>query len=189
MLHACIDIGSNTTRLLVADATDGHLKEALQQRTFTRISEGRKRDDPIGAAKIAEVAGVVATQVRVAKQMGAAGLRAVATAAIRQAANGTELIEAIHDASGVAVDVLGGDEEARLAFLGATTTLGHIPQGEVAVVFVGGGSSEVAFARLEDGVRWRASFRVGWGSVVAACQHSAPAEIGGVHAVGEHVGG
>src|SRR5438445_3419588 len=86
MLHACIDIGSNTTRLLVAESIDGQLKEALQQRTFTRISEGRKRDDPIGPDKIAEVADVVATQVRVAKQMGAAGLRAVATAAIRQAA-------------------------------------------------------------------------------------------------------
>jgi exopolyphosphatase/guanosine-5'-triphosphate,3'-diphosphate pyrophosphatase len=189
MLHACIDIGSNTTRLLVAEASDGHLKEALQQRTFTRISEGRKRDDPIGPAKIAEVAEVVATQARVAEQMGAAGLRAVATAAIRQAANGAELIEAIHDASGVAVDVLGGDEEARLAFIGATTTLGHVPEGEVAVVDVGGGSSELALGTIEDGVRWSASFRVGSGYLADAYLHSDPPSIGELHAVREHVGG
>ena len=92
MAYACIDIGSNTTRLLVAEAVDGQLRELLQQRTFTRIGKGRRREDRIDDEKIAEVARVVATQVRVAEELGAGELRAVATAAIRQAANGDALV-------------------------------------------------------------------------------------------------
>src|SRR3954464_2965305 len=95
MAYACIDIGSNTTRLLVAEAADGQLRELLQQRAFTRIGKGRKREDAIDDHKIAEVAEVVATQVRVAEELGAPELRAVATAAIRHAANGEALVAAI----------------------------------------------------------------------------------------------
>src|SRR5213083_2779403 len=120
MAYACIDIGSNTTRLLVAEAADGQLRELLQQRTFTRIGKGRKREDRIDDGKIAEVAEVVATQVRVAEELGSRELRAVATAAIRQAANGDELVATIRDVAGVDVHILDGDEEARLAFAGAT---------------------------------------------------------------------
>src|SRR2546421_402431 len=65
MAYACIDIGSNTTRLLVAEAVDGQLRELLQQRTFTRIGKGRRREDPIHEQKIAELAlGTLAGGVR-----------------------------------------------------------------------------------------------------------------------------
>src|SRR5207248_5985173 len=114
MAYACIDIGSNTTRLLVAEAVDGQLRELLQQRTFTRIRKDRRREDAIAEEKIAEVAEVVATQVRVAEELGAREVRAVATAAIRQAPNGDRLVETIRAAAGVDVHILSGDEEARL---------------------------------------------------------------------------
>jgi len=189
MAYACIDIGSNTTRLLVAEAVDGQLRELLQQRTFTRIGKGRRREDRIDDEKIAEVARVVATQVRVAEELGAAELRAVATAAIRHAANGDALVAAIQDAAGVAVRILGGDEEARLAFLGATRTLGHDPHGEVGVVDVGGGSSELALGTLAGGVRWSASFRIGSGYLADAYLRSDPPSIGELNAVRQHVDG
>src|SRR5437763_9406328 len=143
MAYACIDIGSNTTRLLVAESAEGQLRELLQQRAFTRIGKNRRREDAISAEKIAEVADVVATQVRLAQELGALELRAVATAAIRQAPNGDQLVDAIRTAAGVGVHILSGEEEARLAFVGATRTLGHDPDGEVGVVDVGGGSSEL----------------------------------------------
>jgi exopolyphosphatase / guanosine-5'-triphosphate,3'-diphosphate pyrophosphatase len=189
MAYACIDIGSNTTRLLVAEAVDGQLRELLQQRTFTRIGKGRKREDAIDDAKIAEVADVVATQVRVAEELGAAELRAVATAAIRHAANGDALVAAIREAAGVDVHVLGGDEEARLAFVGATRTLGHHAPGDVGVVDVGGGSSELAIGTLADGVRWSASFRIGSGYLADAYLRSDPPSIAELNAVRQHVDG
>src|SRR5215207_1229080 len=130
-LFACIDIGSNTTRLLVAQPADGQLREVMQQRAFTRLGKGLRRDEAIPEDKLDEVARVVATQVRLAEELGASELRAVATAAIRRAGNGGALCAAVRERSGVEVEVLDGDEEARLAFVGATKTLGHQIDGDV----------------------------------------------------------
>lgn len=189
MAFACIDIGSNTTRLLVAEATGSHFKEVLQQRTFTRIARGRGRGDPIAAAKIAEVAEVVATQVRVAEELGARAVRTVATAAIRQAANGDALVRAIRSAAGVEVAVLSGEDEARLAFMGATKTLGHEPEGEVAVVDVGGGSTELALGTTAAGVSWSESFRLGSGYLADAYVRCDPPSAAELNAVRAHVAG
>jgi exopolyphosphatase/guanosine-5'-triphosphate,3'-diphosphate pyrophosphatase len=190
VLYACIDIGSNTTRLLVAEAGGGALREILQQRAFTRISKGRRTQDPISTEKLAEVADVVATMVRLAHELGAGErLRAVATAAIRQAANGEELVRVIRDRAGIEVSVLDGEEEARLAFVGATRTLGHRPEGDVAVADVGGGSSEMAVGTLDGGVSWSASFRIGSGYLADAYLRSDPPSIAELHAVRQHVSG
>jgi exopolyphosphatase / guanosine-5'-triphosphate,3'-diphosphate pyrophosphatase len=185
-LFACIDIGSNTTRLLVAQPAGGQLREVMQQRAFTRLGKGLRRDEAISAGKLDEVAEVVATQVRLAEELGAERLRAVATAVIRRAANGGELCRAVRERSGVDVEILDGDEEARLAFLGATKTLGHPVPGDVVVADVGGGSSELAVGTVADGVRWSASFRVGSGFLADAYLRSDPPSIDELHAVREH---
>ena len=159
MLCACIDIGSNTTRLLVAEVGGGELREVGQQRAFTRI--GSKGE--IGPEKIAEVAAVVASQVRMAREAGAARIRAVATAALRAAPNREDVVASVAGACGIEVDILSGEEEARLAFNGATRTLNHQPLGEVGVVDVGGGSTELVCGTLAGGVTWAESFGVGSG--------------------------
>ncbi len=91
MVCACIDIGSNTTRLLVAEPDGGRIRELLRQRAFTRIGKGLASEDAIPQRKIAEVVDVVGTQVRVARELGSETIRLVATAAIRDAANQEEL--------------------------------------------------------------------------------------------------
>jgi exopolyphosphatase / guanosine-5'-triphosphate,3'-diphosphate pyrophosphatase len=171
VICACIDIGSNTTRLLVAEPDAGQLREVLQQRAFTKL---RTVGGELPAHKVAEVADAVARQVRLARECGAERIRTVATAAVRDATNRAEVVEAIEAAAGVAVDVLSGDDEARLAFAGATRTLSHLPLGEVGVVDVGGGSTELVCGSLADGVRWSASFRVGSGFLVDAYLRSDP---------------
>ena len=188
-LFACIDIGSNTTRLLVAQAAEGQLREVMQQRAFTRLGKGLRRDARIPAGKLDEVAEVVSTQVRLAEELGAQRLRAVATAAIRRAGNGSELCEAVRERSGVEVEILDGDEEARLAFVGATKTLGHPVEGDVVVVDVGGGSTELALGTVAAGARWSASFRVGSGFLADAYLRSDPPSIDELHAVREHAAG
>ena len=185
-LYACIDIGSNTTRLLVAEPGDGQLREVMQQRAFTRLGTGLRRDEAISEVKREEVAEVVATQVRLARELGAESVRAVATAAIRRAPNGPALCETVRERSGVAVEMLDGDEEARLAFVGATRTLGHPVEGEVVVADVGGGSSELVVGTLAGGVRWGASFRVGSAFLADAYLRSDPPSIDELHAVRQH---
>ncbi len=71
MLCGCIDIGTNTTRVLVADARDGGLRELLQRRAFTRIGKGLKEGGEIPRAKIEEVGDVVAELRRLAERAGA----------------------------------------------------------------------------------------------------------------------
>jgi exopolyphosphatase/guanosine-5'-triphosphate,3'-diphosphate pyrophosphatase len=189
MVCACIDIGSNTTRLLVAEPADGRLRELLRQRAFTRVGKGLKANDQIPSKKISEVADVVATQVRVARELGAETIRAVATAAIRDASNQDELLEAIADSSGLEVDVLTDDEEARLAFVGATSALDHPPDGDIAVIDVGGSSSEIALGTIADGVRVSTSFRIGSGFLADAYLRSDPPSIAELQRVRAHVGG
>jgi exopolyphosphatase/guanosine-5'-triphosphate,3'-diphosphate pyrophosphatase len=98
LICACIDIGSNTTRLLVADASDGQLREVVTQRAFTRLGKSLNAGGAIPPAKIAETADVVRTQATVARQVGAERVVAVATAAIRNAPNRDELLSAVEEA-------------------------------------------------------------------------------------------
>jgi exopolyphosphatase / guanosine-5'-triphosphate,3'-diphosphate pyrophosphatase len=172
--RACIDIGSNTTRLLVAECTGDRLLEVHQERSFTRLGQALRNDGVIGPAKVAEVVQVVVAQLQSARDLGAVDVRGVATASIRRAANGSTLISAIAGACGLTVDVLSEEEEARLAFVGAARTLDHAPAGDLGVVDVGGGSSELAVGTAPDNVHWSASFPVGSGEIADACLHSDP---------------
>ena len=188
MLCACIDIGSNTTRVLVADVADGSLREVLQRRAFTRLGKGLKGGE-IPREKIDEVARVVAEQRNLIEQLGADAMRVVATAAIRGAANQDEFAAAMRDDGGVDVEILDGGEEARLAFLGATRTLGQPLDGTVGVVDVGGGSTELAIGTVPEGATWSESFRVGSGLLTDAYRRSDPPSAAELHAMREHAVG
>lgn len=180
MLCAAIDIGSNTTRLLVAEPVEGQLKKAMEQRAYTRINKAIADSGEIPAEKAEEVAEVVATQVRLARELGAEEIRAVATAAMREASNGAAVAEQIGEAAGVPVEILGEDEEGRLSFIGATKTLGHPVEGLVGVVDVGGGSTEIVTGTVPGGVQEVRSWRVGSGVLadeLIASDPPSPAEI------------
>jgi exopolyphosphatase/guanosine-5'-triphosphate,3'-diphosphate pyrophosphatase len=163
MLCGCIDIGTNTTRVLVAEARRGRLTEVLQRRAFTQLGRGLSAGHAIPPERIEITADVVAAQHALATEAGAAAIRTVATAVIRRAANAREFCAAVRRRCGVEVAVLDGDEEARLAFLGATRTLGRELHGRVAVVDVGGGSTEIAVGTQAAGVEWSTSLPFGSG--------------------------
>ena len=165
MRLGCIDIGSNTTRLLVADSDQGRLQWIHQERSFTRLGHELAQRGAIGPAKIAEVVAVVRDQHDSARMHGAADVRAVATEAVRSAANGDELCDAIRRATGLTVEILSAREEARLAFVGVAGTLLETPAGELGVVDVGGGSSELVVGTPPDHVRWWASVPIGSGEL------------------------
>lgn len=185
MLCACIDIGSNTTRLLVAEAGDGGLREVLQQRAFTRL--GGK--DGIGPEKVARCCEAVSTQLKVAEQLGVRRVRVVGTAALRTAPNREDILDAIEEAAGVRVEILSGEDEARYAFRGATHTLGHLPLGDVGVVDVGGGSTEIVVGTLGGGVTWAESFRVGSAYLADHYLHGDPPALAELERVRRHVQG
>jgi exopolyphosphatase/guanosine-5'-triphosphate,3'-diphosphate pyrophosphatase len=187
MLCAAIDIGSNTTRVLVAEPMDGQLKKVMEQRAYTRIS---KAVDEVGAIcpdKVEEVGGLVATQVRLARELGAVEIRAVATAAVREASNGPAVAAAISAAAGVEVEILSGEEEGRLSFIGATKTLGHPAEGQVGVVDVGGGSTEVILGTVPDGVEEVRSWHIGSGVLADELISGDPPSAAEIRRVRDHI--
>jgi exopolyphosphatase/guanosine-5'-triphosphate,3'-diphosphate pyrophosphatase len=161
MRSACIDIGSNTTRLLVAEPNRAGLREVLARRMFVPLIHGPR--GTIDLETVGVLASVVAAHAVTARECGADRVQAVATAAVREAGNRAALCAALEREAGLRVRVLSQDEEARLAFAGATGMLATPPAGTVGVVDVGGGSSELVTGTAAGGVDWYASLRVGSG--------------------------
>ncbi len=180
MLCAAIDIGSNTTRILVAEPRDNQLRKVMEQRAYTRIGQAKDRRGKISQEKITEVAEVVETQVRLAREVGAEAFRAVATAAIREASNGKKVVRQISEQAGIPVSIISEEEEGHLAFLGATKGLGHPVEGRVAVVDVGGGSTEITLGTIPGGAEDVHSWPIGSSSLADETIDSdppSPAEI------------
>jgi exopolyphosphatase / guanosine-5'-triphosphate,3'-diphosphate pyrophosphatase len=188
VLCAAVDIGSNTTRVLVAEPQEGQLRKVMEQRAYTRIDKAAKRKNKITAEKVAELTEVVTTQVRLARELGAEAIRIVATAAIREAKNGEQVAKEIAEAAGAPVEILSEEEEGRLAFLGATKTLGHPVAGEVGVVDVGGGSSEIIVGTVAEGVRAVRSFKIGSGAIAEEFLANDPPSASEIRAVRDYIG-
>jgi exopolyphosphatase/guanosine-5'-triphosphate,3'-diphosphate pyrophosphatase len=151
-------------RLLVAAAGGRRAVEPLASETFmARLGRATGPDGRIDPAKIDEVADVVAAYVEQAAELGVEGVRVLGTAAAREAANGEELAEAIRRRAGVPLEIVDEDEEARLAFVGALSAVEEPWDGDVGVVDVGGGSTEIVVGSLSGGISWARSFRVGSG--------------------------
>jgi exopolyphosphatase/guanosine-5'-triphosphate,3'-diphosphate pyrophosphatase len=185
---ACIDIGSNTTRLLVAEPSrGGRLREVHAERAFTRLGSLLSPGGAIPPAVVRVGAEVVAEQAVAARTEGAEAIRVVATAAIRDAANREDFVGAVRELAGLEVEVLSGEEEARLAFLGATGSLADAPDGLLGVVDVGGRSSELVAGTREGGVVWATSLPVGSGLLADEHLHDDPPTPAQIDAVRAHV--
>jgi len=138
---AAIDLGSNATRLLVADVDDGEVTELVRRTRITRLGEGvdaRRRLLPL---PIARVRNVLADYRREAEALGAERVLAVATSAVRDAENGEAFLGEVEWSYGFATRLLSGDEEAALTLRG----VGPLASGTV-VVDIGGGSTELITA-------------------------------------------
>jgi exopolyphosphatase / guanosine-5'-triphosphate,3'-diphosphate pyrophosphatase len=165
MRFACIDIGTNTTRLLVAEpGPDGGLRVIAQQRAFATLGDRTE----IGPEGLAALTAAVLGQAARMRELEAERARVVATGALRSAADRDAVLAALGEAAGLEVEVLSGEEEAALAFDGALAAMDPAPAGTVAVVDVGGGSTELAFGTALQGARWTASMAVGSGALTDA---------------------
>jgi exopolyphosphatase / guanosine-5'-triphosphate,3'-diphosphate pyrophosphatase len=137
----------------------------MQERAFTALGHELGSQGRIGQAKLAELMQVVQTQVALAQRLGATEVRAVATAAVRRAANGRRLVREVADRTGTEIEILSAGEEARLAFAGAVGMLDETPSGLVGVVDVGGGSSELVVGEPGRTPAWWESVPLGSSSI------------------------
>jgi exopolyphosphatase / guanosine-5'-triphosphate,3'-diphosphate pyrophosphatase len=145
--RAAIDCGTNSTRLLVVDG-DGRTLERRMH--ITRLGQGVDATGRLAPEAIDRTVAVLAEYRSVLDRLGVGKdrVRMAATSAARDAANRDEFFDRAHATVGVRPELLGGDEEARLSFRGATAELDPA-DGPFLVVDIGGGSTEFAFGTTE----------------------------------------
>jgi exopolyphosphatase/guanosine-5'-triphosphate,3'-diphosphate pyrophosphatase len=156
MRIAVLDIGSNSTRLLVAEVIDGRVHEELERESqVTRLGQGVDAHGHLAAEAMARVYATLTEYRELIDRHGVDRAVAVLTSAVRDAANGEEFARTVRERFGIEPHVLTGDQEAGLTFLGATSERDPDDATPTLVVDIGGGSTELVV-----GARRRAEFHV-----------------------------
>ncbi len=148
---AVVDVGTNSTRLLVADVKDGVVTALDRRSIVTRLGEGLETRGVLGEEPMARVLRALDEYAEAMEQHGVDLRTGVLTSAVRDASNGADFTARIRDGYGIDATTISGDEEARLTYAGAT--VGR--DGPVLVVDIGGGSTELVTPD------WHASTQVG----------------------------
>lgn len=168
-----IDVGSNTVHLLVVDAqAGGHPTPDFSHKVELRLAEHLTPEGDISAEGAQMLAGFVADCVEVAESRGATELLPFATSAIREAGNTDEVLALVRETSGVDLDVLPGEEEARATFLAVRRWFGW-SAGRLLNVDIGGGSLELA-AGLDEHPDAAISLPLGAGRLSRELTHDPP---------------
>jgi exopolyphosphatase / guanosine-5'-triphosphate,3'-diphosphate pyrophosphatase len=136
---AAIDIGTNSVRLLIADERGVEIERPMR---ITRLGQGVDVQHRLSDEAIARTAAVLEQYRRLADAHGVTRLRATATSASRDAANRDDFFDVVERVLGVRPELLAGEEEARLSFVGATAGLAA-SDGPFLIIDVGGGSTEL----------------------------------------------
>ena len=142
---AVIDVGTNSVKFYVADRRDdGTWSTVVERSEVTRLGEGLDKTGRLGREPVERTVGAVAEMVEEARRLGVDDVAAAGTAGLRIAPNRVEFLDAVHERTGVRVEVVPGEEEARLAYVATKAALGL--RDEAVVDFdTGGGSSQFTF--------------------------------------------
>ncbi|MGH2738925.1 MAG: DUF501 domain-containing protein [Actinomycetota bacterium] len=142
---AAIDVGTNSVRLLVADAVGDDVSEIARDAIITRLGRGVDESGRFADEAVERTLGALRTYVRRARALRGGRVRVGATSAVRDVAGNDQFLEAVEALAGAPPEVLTGEREAELAFLGATRGLDRTPP--FLVFDIGGGSTELALGR------------------------------------------
>ena len=157
---AAIDLGTNTTRLLIADVQDREVRTVDRRTEITRLGEAVDRDGRLADGAVERVCEALAGFREAIDSAGAERTAAVATSAVRDAANGDEFRSLLRDRFGIEARTIPGDEEARLTFLGATAGRAGLAA-PVLVIDIGGGSTELVAGNPGEAPRFSVSTPLG----------------------------
>ena len=157
--RAVIDIGTNSVKLLVAEISGHDVRPLHEDSKQTRLGKGFYETQRLQPESIAKTAKAVARFAEVAREHKADSIRVIATSAARDSKNPDELLAAIHEASGLKVEIISGNQEADWAFQGVTTDP-QLARQHLLLLDVGGGSTEFILGQGEQ-KHFRQSFPLG----------------------------
>jgi len=171
MRVAAVDLGSNSTRLLVADVDEGRITDVARRLQITRLGEGVDERKRLLPAPIARVRNVLTDFRREAEELGAERTLAVATSAVRDAENGEAFLGELEWSYGFTTRLLSGDEEAELSFRGASA--GRRLAEDTLLIDIGGGSTELVVGG-PNGLSFHDSLNMGGVRMTERFLHSDP---------------
>ena len=181
-----LDVGSNTVHMLVVDAHPGARPlPAFSHKVGLSLAALLERDNTLSAAGEARLTDVVDDALRIAEDKGVEDFVAFATSAIRDAANGDDVLARVWDRTGAHIRALSGENEAKLTFLAARRWYGW-SSGRLLVVDIGGGSLEIAAGQDEDPAA-AMSLPLGAGRLTRDWFSADPPASGEVRALRKHV--
>jgi exopolyphosphatase / guanosine-5'-triphosphate,3'-diphosphate pyrophosphatase len=166
-----VDMGTNSTRLLVADIQGGELTEVERLLRITRLGDRVDADGRLSEASMDRVHAVLEAYAATARELGAERVLATATSAVRDAANGRDFLAEVERRHGFDTRLLTGREEAELTYRGVTSRLSAGPG--TLVCDIGGGSTELILGG-PDGVADATSLDIGCVRMSERCLHSDP---------------
>jgi exopolyphosphatase/guanosine-5'-triphosphate,3'-diphosphate pyrophosphatase len=181
---AVIDMGTNSTRLLVADVDGTRVSELDRRSTVTRLGRGVDTSKQLAIEAIEDVCDTVADYVSRHEDLGAERVVAIATSAVRDAENSGAFTGELRERFALDARVLSGDDEARLTYLGAIHE--RPPEADTLVVDIGGGSTELVIGRGDD-VSFHASLDAGTVRHTERHVQHDPAEPGELEALANDV--
>jgi exopolyphosphatase / guanosine-5'-triphosphate,3'-diphosphate pyrophosphatase len=157
---AVVDLGTNSTRLLVADVSGDEVRELDRRTNVTRLGEKVDSTGRLDAGAMERVFATVAEYLDAIKAQGASTIVALATSAVRDADNGEQFQRELADRFGLEVEIIPGETEARLSFLGATSARPRDGR-QTMVLDIGGGSTEFVIGAPSDEPEFHVSTRAG----------------------------
>jgi exopolyphosphatase/guanosine-5'-triphosphate,3'-diphosphate pyrophosphatase len=155
---AVVDMGTNSTRLLVADVDDGRVTEIERRSTVTRLGRGVDTTHQLATEAIEDVADAVGEYIALYEALEPDSISVLATSAVRDAENSGAFIAELRERFALNARILTGAEEARLTYLGAVT--GRPPADGTLVVDIGGGSTEIVVGSGQE-MTFHSSLQVG----------------------------
>lgn len=182
--RAVLDVGSNTIRLLVARVENGEVRSVLDQSEFVRLGSGVDATGELQPDRIAAANAAIRTLADAARGAGADEVTGIATSAVRDARNGRDFTDRVARETGVKIEIVSGEREAYLTYLGAT--IGISIDGGALVSDLGGGSAELIHAD-RSGVRWAVSVPLGSGRLSERFVTADPPRREDVTAIENHV--
>ncbi len=184
MRVGAVDLGTNSTRLLVADVEDGRVTEIVRRLAITRLGEGVDESHDLLPAAVARVHAVLDGYAAEAATLEAECVLVVATSAVRDASNGLAFLEGIGDRYGWETRLLDGEQEAAMTFRGVTSD--RTLAAETLMVDIGGGSTELLVGG-PGGVSFATSLQAGCVRVTERFLEGDPPTTGELDRAGAHV--
>jgi exopolyphosphatase / guanosine-5'-triphosphate,3'-diphosphate pyrophosphatase len=184
MRVAVIDLGTNTSNLVIAGLEKQKLNILYQSKEYVRLGDQRITENIISDDALERTIGVIRRQTAIARQWDAEKIRIIATSAVRHATNRQQFTDTIREISGIEPEVIDGEREATLIYYGVKLALGSL-QEPSAILDIGGGSNEIIIC--ENGtLNWKGSYPAGMSRIINSFPISDPIDFNEITQLEKH---